>query len=203
MRTSTGPIFTIGHSTHDLDHFVALLKKHQVDAVADVRSQAVSRIQHFNYDVLELALKTEGVRYVAMGRELGARRDEQECYIDGQVVYERIAELPQFQRGISRLVSGAQENRIALMCAEKEPLDCHRTLLICRHLRPFGLPIRHILEDGRIEEHSMTEARLMRLVDTPLEQGDLFFNQDELIERAYEIRGRQIAFRPQAQGVAL
>jgi uncharacterized protein (DUF488 family) len=203
MRTSTGPIFTIGHSTHDLDHFVALLKKHQVDAVADVRSQAVSRIQHFNYDVLELALKTEGVRYVAMGRELGARRDEQECYIDGQVVYERIAELPQFQRGISRLVSGAQENRIALMCAEKEPLDCHRTLLICRHLRPFGLPIRHILEDGRIEEHSMTEARLMRLVDTPLEQGDLFFNQDELIERAYEIRGRQIAFRPQAQGVAV
>jgi uncharacterized protein (DUF488 family) len=195
MTNQLRPIFTVGHSTHELQPFIGLLRRHGITVVADVRSQPMSRIPHFNGEALAVALKAYGIRYVPMGRELGARRDEHECYVSGQAVYERVALLPLFREGISRLANGANENVIALMCSEKEPLDCHRTILICRHLRRDMRPIHHILADGTIEEHPATEQRLMRLVGITPHQGDLFLTQEDLIEQAYEARGREIAYR--------
>src|SRR5690348_4878818 len=93
------PIFTIGHSIHEIEYFLELLRKHRIAVLADVRSQPFSRIPHFNRDALAAALKRDGIDYVQLGRELGARRHEPECYIDGQAVYERIATLPLFQEG--------------------------------------------------------------------------------------------------------
>ena len=97
-------------------------------------------------------------------RELGARRDEQECYVDGQAVYERVALLPLFKEGIDRVIRGSKAYAIALMCAEKEPLDCHRTVLICRHVRSH-VRIKHILADGALEEHAQTEKRLLEMME--------------------------------------
>jgi len=80
------------------------------------------------------------------------------------------------------------------MCAEQEPLDCHRCVLVCRHLKPFGFPMRHILGSGDTEEHADTENRM-------LHRAGIFrlFNPDTqeagLLEQAYEARGRQIAYR--------
>jgi uncharacterized protein (DUF488 family) len=200
MMDSVPEIFTIGHSTHEMDVFLSLLAEHDITAIADVRSQPFSRIPHFNRDVLIAVLKSHGIKYVPLGRELGARRDEPECYINGRAVYELIATLPLFQQGIERLVDGASDNVIALMCSEKEPLDCHRTILICRHLRRHRLRINHILSDGRLESQADLEHRLMELAGTSPGQGDLFAPQDELIERAYEARGDQIAYRIELQG---
>jgi uncharacterized protein (DUF488 family) len=187
-------IFTIGHSVHELQAFIDLLTRHGVTALADVRSQPFSRIQHFNGDVLAAVLKTRGIKYVPLGRELGARRDEQECYVGGQAVYERIAQLPRFREGIDRLVQGSTDQRIALMCAEKEPLDCHRTVLVCRHLRPHGLHIQHILASGELEDHAETERRMMKLVDIEPNLFQLDIAESNLIEQAYEALGRKIAY---------
>ncbi|MEX0713868.1 MAG: DUF488 domain-containing protein, partial [Pirellulales bacterium] len=125
--------------------------------MADVRSHPYSRRnEQFNREQLAPALEAAGIRYVFLGEELGARRVEAECYEGRQVVYRRIAALPRFQEGLTRLRQGAAVYRVALMCAEKEPLDCHRTILVCRELRE-EFHIMHILADGTTEDHAQTE----------------------------------------------
>jgi uncharacterized protein (DUF488 family) len=187
-------LFTIGHSNHDWSTFLRLLQQHEVTAVADVRSQPTSRMPHFRRNILEQRLRESGIEYVFLGRELGARRDEPECYADDCAVYERIAGLPLFRRGVERILDGSMRHRIALMCAEREPLDCHRTILICRRLCDAPLPIQHILADGTLEPHADTEQRLLRrsrsrsLLDPERSHADL-------LTRAYEQRGSEIAYR--------
>lgn len=202
MATPRRHILTIGHSTHEWETFLGLLKQHRVTAIADVRSQPFSRLPQYNRDVLAAGLKNEGIKYVPLGRELGARRDETECYVDGQAAYERVAELPLFHKGIERLIKGVERFTIALMCAEKEPLDCHRTVLVCRHLRPHDLHIRHILADGTLEEHADAEKRLMKMMGITRELFEQDVTEQELIERAYEERGKQIAYRMDTEGAS-
>lgn len=199
MAENERSLFTIGHSTHELATFLELLKRHGVNAMADVRSQPTSRLPHFEHDALVAALRDAGMDYVFLGRELGARRSEPECYEDNQAVYERVAELPAFREGLARILRGLERRRIALLCAEKEPLDCHRTILICRCLRDRDISIRHILADGRTEDHRAAERRLVRLTrqERTLFEPDL--TEEELLRRAYEQRGRQIAYRMDAE----
>jgi len=129
-------LFTIGHSNYSLDHFIELLLSHQLSTIADVRSSPYSKYSpHFNKDVLESALRNADIDYIFLGRELGAQRTEDDCYIDGQAKYERIANLPTFQRGLERVFQGIEHYRIALMCSESDPITCHRTILICRELK--------------------------------------------------------------------
>jgi len=194
-------IYTIGHSTHELEPFIGLLKRHEVTAVADVRSQPLSRLPHFNREQLSAALKAQGIEYVFLGRELGARREERDCYEGGQALYERIASLPAFREGLARLERGADEHIIAIMCAEKEPLDCHRTILVCRHLRGNSLRIRHILADGTLEAHEHTEERLVKLTGVEASLFEPNVTRQELIERAYDARGHEIAYRADSQEI--
>jgi uncharacterized protein (DUF488 family) len=132
-----------------------------------------------------------------MGHQLGARSLDRDCYVDDRVDYERIAATEAFQEGLRRIVCGASRHTIAIMCAEREPLDCHRTILVAQHLQARGLEIRHILADGTIEPHSVTEARLIARMcsrDSP----DLFsadVNPIAQLKDAYSRRGREIAFR--------
>lgn len=188
-------IFTIGHSTHAIAAFLGLLSRHGVTAVADVRSQPYSRLAHFSRNGLEAALKAQGIQYVFLGRELGARREEQECYLGGKVVYERIAALPLFQDGLQRLARGAEKYTLAVMCAEKEPLDCHRTVIISRHLQRMGFRIAHILADGTLEDHQQTEKRLVELMGA---NRDLFRPENgdvDMVGHAYVTRGEEIAYQ--------
>ncbi len=194
-------LFTVGHSTFDWPDFVALLKKYGVTAIADVRSQPVSRLPQYNMEALQVALKQAGIEYVFLGRELGARRHEPECYEDDLAVYERIADLPAFHAGLERIIRGLAKYRIALMCAEKEPLDCHRTVLISRHLRNYGFPIRHILADAGLEDHTTTERRLIKLTNTERTLFEPDLTENELLNQAYEARGREIAYRVISKGV--
>src|SRR5579859_1745870 len=164
----TGPpkhLLTIGHSNHEWPQFLALLQRHTVSAVADVRSQPTSWLAHFEGTALAGSLRGAGIEYVFLGRELGARRNEPECYDGARADYERITQLPAFQRGLARLRRGLDEHRICLLCAEKEPLDCHRAILVCRYLRGADVAIQHILADGTLEDHAVTERRLLKLTD--------------------------------------
>jgi uncharacterized protein (DUF488 family) len=187
-------LFTIGHSDHEMATLVELLRQHRVEVVADVRSQPYSaRLPQFNKELLERGLQENGIQYVFLGRELGARRDEAECYINGQARYEIVAKTIAFAKGLQRVRNGLGKFNIALLCAEKDPLTCHRTILVCRHLRGLGFPIQHIHEDGRLESHEAAEERLLQITDDA--EPFLFASRLEQIERAYDRQGLKIAYR--------
>lgn len=187
-------LFTVGHSTHEFPTFARLLTENGVSALIDVRSQPHSRLEHFRRADLSAALKAIGIAYVFLGRELGARREEPQCYVNGQATYENVSELPAFREGLDRIERLADSQIVALMCAEREPLDCHRSVLIARHLVKRGMNIKHILADGKLENHAHTEQRMVRLMGVdPL--FDSATTEPELVERAYAERGREIAYR--------
>jgi uncharacterized protein (DUF488 family) len=197
VMSNSVTIYTVGHSNHKIEKFIDLLDQNGVSAVADVRSSPFSRYNpQFNKDTLSAALKKRGTAYVFVGKELGARSDDPSCYEDGKVRYGRLANTLAFKAGIERVLSGAQKFRIALMCAEKEPLDCHRTLLVSRALERHGATIAHILSDGSIEAQSQTMSRLLDLVGLP--RADLFRSHDELVTSACELREQKIAYVDEA-----
>ena len=158
-------VFTIGHSNHALADFLKLLHQHGVTVVADVRSAPYSRFNpHFNREALRDELKNGGIGYVYLGGELGGRSDDPACYRNGRICYERVARTPRFQDGLRRLAKGMAEHRIALMCSEKEPLHCHRTLLVGQALDAEGVDISHIHADGELESHAAAMDRLLASV---------------------------------------
>ena len=187
-------IYTIGHSKHPIDRFIALLQQHGVNALADVRSTPYSRFNpQFNREKLTAALAAAGIRYVFLGEELGARTKDPSCYDDtGRVSYARLASTDLFRKGLERLLTGMRDHRIAIMCAEREPLDCHRTILVARELEKAGVPVSHILQDGSLESHRQAMQRLA--ADLKLTATDLFRTPDELIEQAYEKQAGRIAY---------
>jgi uncharacterized protein (DUF488 family) len=186
-------IYTVGHSTHTIEKFYGLLEQNGVTAIADVRSKPFSRHnRQFNKSALQTELKKRGVAYVFVGKELGARSDDPSCYEGGKVRYDRLANTLNFKAGIERVLRGAQRYRIALMCAEKEPLNCHRTLLVSRALETRGASIVHVLEDGRTEAQSQTMSRLLDMLELP--QVDMFRSREELVAKACAIREEKIAY---------
>jgi uncharacterized protein (DUF488 family) len=195
----TPTIYTVGHSSQPIGSFLEQLQAHRIEVLADVRSMPYSRrYPHFAREALQKSLIVAGIRYLFLGRELGARRDEPECYVDGRASYEEIAKLPNFLRGVERLMEGAGTRRIALMCAEQDPLTCHRTILICREISRRGVEIKHIERGGSVEEHDHAEQRLIREELGGGEQGQLFADvgrTDVRLEHAYTARGNRIAYR--------
>lgn len=199
MATMT--IYTVGHSNVSSETFVALLRHHAITAIADVRSHPYSRfLPHFSQPALRASLEDARIRYVFLGRELGARPADPACYVDGQAVYARIVATPLFAQGLDRVRRGMRTERIALLCAEKDPLTCHRAILVCRPLREPGLAIEHILPDGSLEDHAALEQRLLRLHG--LDQFDLFNPRPlaQLIEEAYDRQGAAIAYTREEDG---
>jgi uncharacterized protein (DUF488 family) len=180
----TPPLLTIGHSNHAIERFVALLTRHDVTALGDVRSFPRSRFNpQFNRAALEASLREQGIAYVFLGDALGGKRDDLVARD-----YTAIAASAPFQAGLDRVRDGASRHRVALMCAEKDPLDCHRFMLVCRHLRET-LTIGHILADGALEPQDMTEDRL--LAATKLSPGAGLLAEDRVtsLALAYDARG--------------
>jgi uncharacterized protein (DUF488 family) len=147
----------------------------------------------FNRDALKDILPEFGMKYLFLGKELGARSDDPSCYEGGKVQYDRLARTDLFQRGLRRIREGIRKGfKIALMCAEKEPLDCHRTILVARHLAAPGIDVQHILANGKLESHADALRRLSRLVGVP--EGDLYSSPEDLQADAYRRQEQRIAF---------
>ncbi|MCC7272320.1 MAG: DUF488 domain-containing protein [Alphaproteobacteria bacterium] len=186
-------VHTVGHSNHPIGGFVDLLRRHGVDAVADVRSHPYSRFApQFRREPLRAALEAAGIAYVFLGAELGARTADPACYRDGVVDYALLARQPGFRAGLDRVERGAGEHHVCLMCMERDPLACHRCILVGRRLAERGIALRHILFDGGIETGEEAEARLVR--ETGTTQGDVLAGDDP-VARADAIRGRAIGHR--------
>ena len=187
-------IFTIGHSTHPQDRFIALLRQHGITALCDVRSKPYSRMNpQFNREDLEYALPRQGIQYRFLGKELGVRSDDPHTYQGGKVQYERLAETELFKCGLKRVIRGLKDGYcIALMCAEMEPLECHRTILVARHLASLGVAVSHILADGSLESHDAALSRLARMVNLP--EYHMFYSREELLADAYRRQEDRIAY---------
>ena len=150
-------IWTIGHSNHAFERFVELLRAEGIEFVVDVRSYPYSRIApHFNREELDVALRGVGTRYLFFGEQLGGRPSQDEHYDeDGHARYDRIAELPAFKTAIHRLLCGCREHRVALLCSEGRPHECHRRLLVGRVLADHGVQLRHILPNGAVHQEDV------------------------------------------------
>jgi uncharacterized protein (DUF488 family) len=195
-------LFTLGHSNHSLERFYELLGSQGIEAVIDVRSAPYSRYcPQYNKDALEKSLKSGGIEYTFLGRELGGRRNEDSCYVDGKIKFELIAKLPIFQEGLERVIRETERHKAVLMCAESEPLDCHRTILVCRQLKKIqpDLQITHILSNGTTESHKDTLQRLVRLHKLEPELFGELSSQAELVEKAYKLQEEKMAFRKIAE----
>ena len=155
-------LYTIGHSNHPLEKFLELLRMHEITVIADVRSVPQSRFSpQFNQKNLLEALTQIGCRYIFLGKELGGKRQEKECYCNGQMESERVLALPIFQKGCERLLWKVAGNRVALLCSEKDPAKCHRAYWIAKALCN-RLPIRHILADGSTIMHEELEQQIIK-----------------------------------------
>jgi uncharacterized protein (DUF488 family) len=189
----TGIIHTIGHSNRTLQGFLDLLLEHGLTAVADVRSRPYSRLNpHFNRESLAEFLAKHKIAYVFLGEELGGRPHNAFCYVDGKVQYDRLAQTKLFEQGLNRLKNGVLRYQLALMCAEKEPLACHRTILVARHLVLRGYQIKHVIDPSLAEDHEASIERL--LVELRIDSSHMFNTRDELVELAYQRQAAKIAF---------
>lgn len=194
MNENSPPtLYTVGHSNSSEQEFINLLMQQQITAVGDVRSVPYSRMNpQFNREHLKQVLRQKGIAYVFLGTELGARSEDLSCYEQGKVQYDRLAKTAQFHRGFERVCEGMKKFRVVLMCAERDPLECHRTILIARHFDTAGVHVKHILPDGRLESHELALNRLLRLLGLP--ERDMFRSRAELISEAYKQQAERIAY---------
>jgi uncharacterized protein (DUF488 family) len=205
MQPENTPLFSVGHSNHDLARFLALLRGAGITAIADVRSSPSSRrLLHFNRGELEPALREQGIAYVFLGDLLGGRPPAEELYDeeDGQFIvnYERVRATPAFRRGLERLLRGQERYTLAMMCSEADPLDCHRGLMIAPALKELGVLPLHLRKDGTAESTAEFEERLLR--ETKIGAGllgGLFPPSEEeyreMLVEAYRAMNRRKAFR--------
>jgi len=185
-------VYTIGYSTHSPRRFTNLLKQYEITTVCDVRSSPYSRYNpRFTKDTLMRDLNSHGIKYLFLGRELGHRSTDPACCRNGRIQYDLLARTDIFKTGMTRLWKHIHAERVALMCAEKDPVTCHRMILICRQLRHQPVTISHILDDGSLETQQDAENRLMKLMKIP--QQSLFDTTEDLIQLAYDKQARRIA----------
>lgn len=190
-------VLTIGHSNHEIETFVDLLRQYGVSALADVRSVPASRrFPQYDQAALRAILEAAGVRYVFLGDGFGARPRDAACYSGGRADFDRIRASGTFATAMERLKRGAQTHAVCLMCAEREPADCHRTWLVAEALREAGLPVRHILADGSAEAH---DALLRRVAGGDLVSGSLFGDEDEVLSAIARREALRIAARGGAE----
>lgn len=202
-------VYTIGYSGYHqaVNRFVSDLKNHGINVVADVRTSPYSKFSpEFNREVIKAELKRSGLQYVFMGDELGARPSDRHCYTNGAVDYDKIVGADFFNHGLDRVQTGLSKGFvITLLCAEKDPIDCHRNILVAHALSKRGVEIRHLIqlapgEPAVAESVDDTESRLFEECDQgDSHQDDLFISRDNLIEKVYKLRFEKIAYREEAE----
>jgi uncharacterized protein (DUF488 family) len=176
-------VFTIGHSNHDITAFVNLLLANKIELLIDVRSTPYSKIYpHFNMSPLEVSLTNSSIKYIFLGNSLGGRSNSISDYSEGRVMYDRLAQKEEYISSINELISISAKYKTVLMCSEKEPLECHRALLISKSIEMHNVKIFHIHRDGHIESQSEAIQRLLKIwkLDTP----NLFGEDIERIDEA-------------------
>ena len=187
-------LFTIGYACFEIDAFIKVLMNFSITAVADIRSQPYSRYKPaFSYKPLKTSLEEAGIRYLFLGDSCGARNTDPDCYVDNRADYGLIAASKRFREGLCRIRESLESSVTALMCAENDPVRCHRNILVCRNLKAPDIAIKHILFPAVLELNEQTEERLLHTLN--IRQDELFAGREELLEEAYNRQGMRIACR--------
>jgi uncharacterized protein (DUF488 family) len=187
---------TVGHSNYDIATLVRILRSPAVDTIVDIRSTPYSRrYPQFNRESFRTDLELYDMRYQYLGDRLGGRHtDPQVLFPDGRVDFSKVQQLPLFQEGITRLITEIKKGqRIALLCAEKDPFDCHRFMLVAPALVKKGITVFHILGEGKLVSQEELEDRLLKKYFPGGLQPSLFESprsRDELLEQAYLLKSR-------------
>jgi uncharacterized protein (DUF488 family) len=186
-------LFTIGHSNHSISQFVKLLSQNAIEIVCDVRSVPYSKANpQFHREELGFSLRKHGIQYLFLGAALGARTKDPNCLVNGRVSYEEVAKTEPFLRAIAQVQAIAAVRRVALMCAESDHLDCHRSILVSRCLAANGCAVQHILDTGALESHRDALTRLVEQLDL---KPNLFDSGEEILMTANRRREERIARR--------
>ncbi|MCC8107241.1 MAG: DUF488 domain-containing protein [Clostridiales bacterium] len=204
-----GKLFTVGHSVHKPDFFADLLNQYHINYLLDVRSTPYSRYaEWYNRENLSVWLKNLDIHYSFMGKYFGARQPEAELYSpEGYLDFEKVTASERFRIGLENVKKGlAQGNRIAFMCTEKDPIDCHRAIMVARAFELKGMEVEHILPDGSLQSQNELGQRLLQRYFPDRNQLSLFdfqndISEEEYIKRAYRLRNAEIGYRREG-GVA-
>ena len=193
--------FTVGHSNHSTEMFIDLLKRHQIKVLVDVRSSPYSQyVPQFNREILEKDLGRQGIRYVFLGRGLGARHNDPTLFFEDKLVpdFRLIRETEIFNNDFKELLSLIKSNeRVSIVCAEKDPFDCHRFVLVSYALKKSGIEVNHILADGSLMFSSVLEERLLVKYKINYKQVELFSAQatkEDAVEEGYVLRNKDIGY---------
>jgi uncharacterized protein (DUF488 family) len=186
-------VYSVGHSTLDIENFLAALEAHHVTAIADVRSSPYSRNSpQFNREKLKTVLSNLRIAYVFLGKELGGRPKDHSLYTNGVADYEKMAATEEFNSGITRLEQGAKNYRIAMLCSERNPLDCHRCLLVGRILSERGVCVEHIVPGLPDQSQGQIEQQLLSIAKVT--ENDMFASPRDRLNGAYRERARRVAY---------
>jgi len=202
---SNASLFTIGHSSLELDAFLKTLVSHDVKIVCDVRSRPGSfRFPQFNREPLEACLTSAGIKYEFLGDTLGGRPSDPRSYhADGIVNYEARRKATDFLAAIDRVLRLSQSSNTVVMCAEEDPLQCHRFLMICPALLDRGATPSHIRRGGDVESQHAAEDRLLKLHDlAAFDSGSLFISErDVALQDALRLQAQEFAFRATPEAI--
>lgn len=198
-----GKLFTIGHSQHTPEYFVSLLQKHSINYLLDVRSTPYSKYaEQFNRENIDVFLEDNDIRYSYMGKYFGARPTELSLYSnEGYLDFEKVAQSERFNIGAKNVILGLEQgNNIALMCTEKDPIDCHRAIMVARAFDLKGIDVYHILPKGDIQTQKELDNRLLDMYFGDREQLSIFnykniVSDEEYIIQAYRKRNEDIGYR--------
>lgn len=187
-------IYSVGHSNYLVEKLLGLLRLHEIKIVYDIRSVPYSEhVPQFNREFLISTLQTNNIRYEYLGTELGARPADPHCYRNGRVHFATLAKTSMFRNGLEKLINGAQRDRAVMLCVEKDPLECPRSILLARELQTAATPVMHILEDGSIESHDESMDRLLEKLG--MDRGSLFQTKEELISDACIKQEESVAYQ--------
>lgn len=195
-------IYTVGHSTHQIDYFLELLQKYSVNCLVDVRSVAASSYNpQYNKEPLSNFLKNHGVTYMHFAEEFGARHTDPDLLDDeGKVDFEKVRKSWNFKNGVERLWLGLDKGfTVALMCSEGEPFDCHRFSMVSIALEKDGFDVKHILKDKTLKSNSELESQLLKKYDKKIPKPTMFepdITKEDQLKAAYRLRNKEIAFSP-------
>ncbi|HXJ95977.1 MAG TPA: DUF488 domain-containing protein [Terriglobia bacterium] len=193
------PVFTIGHSNFELEVFLGMLHSQHVELLIDVRSRPQSgRFPQFSQPGFQAAVEKAGVSYLFLGEELGGRPDDADVYRqDGVVDYVLRRKSYAFCSGVERVLSEAGSRSVALLCAEEDPLECHRFLMICPELVARAARPIHIRKGGKLETQEDAENRLLQCNGLGgFAVNSLFPDaRRDALEDAYRLQSGKFAFR--------
>lgn len=198
-----GFLYTIGHSHHEPDYFLRLLRKYDINYVLDVRSTPYSKFApQFNAETINAFLSKRNINYVQMGNFFGARPKDLELYTpEGYLDFNKTRNTVDFKKAVNNVLLGMNKgNNIALMCTEKNPIECHRTILVSKAFYDLNIPVKHILSNGTLRTQDSINEELLDMYFPERNQLNLFNfqndspNEKDLIEKSYYLRNRDIGY---------